>query len=135
MVEVFRVRLRRFGRFMYEAVSGTGLPRVYRERPCQGRAWRAAFPSASKHDIREFLRAFIAAFIYRDRDKLKFSPNDSIYAVYRAQYRFMGWGDACELEMLSSLMKKQYNVSLASLWADSLTLGQLFEAAQAGKQG
>lgn len=37
---------------------GGYLPEPYRSRPCQGFAWRRAFPASSKDEIKDFLRLF-----------------------------------------------------------------------------
>ena len=109
------------------ALFDGGAPKPYRQRPCQGRAWLRRFPAAS-NDIRAFLEMFAEAFAYRDREKLLFHPDDSIYAIYRAHYPSLGWGDSMELETLNKLVQRKYRFALCRVWSESLTLGQLFEA-------
>jgi hypothetical protein len=106
---------------------GGGPPKPYRQRSCQGRAWLERFPAASR-DIRAFLEMFADAFAYRDRAKLLFHPDDSIYGVYRAHYPSLGWADSMELETLNTLVQRKYRFALSAVWSESLTLGQLFQA-------
>lgn len=73
---------------------------------------------------------FAGAFAYRDREKLKFHPDDRIYGVYRAHYPSLGWADAMELETLDMSVQRRYSISLREIWSESLTLGQLFEASR-----
>lgn len=107
------------------------LPRRYRDRPCQGRAWHQAFPEASKDDIRSFLVLFSGAFAFRPRHKLKFGPDDQILAIYRAIYPSASTPDALELETLAMEVERSYGIQLDSIWRDDLTLGELFSAARA----
>lgn len=52
-------------------------------RPCTGKSWLRAFPTASAHDIRRFLHLFVDAFAFPRRRALKFSPGDQLMRVYR----------------------------------------------------
>jgi propanediol dehydratase small subunit len=115
-----------------EALFSPGPPQAYRERSCQGRAWRGQFPEATKHEIRAFLSCFAEGFAYHEREKLKFHPNDALYAIYRAHYPSLGWGDALELETFHALLEKRYGFSLGANWSESLTLGQVFRATLSG---
>jgi hypothetical protein len=110
-------------------VSGCHLPPPYRTRPCQGRAWRRAFPGASRHEIRAFLSLFVSAFAYNERDKLKFAPSDALLDIYRAQYPSRWTADAMELETLALELARSHHLDLAALWQDKLTLGDLFAQA------
>lgn len=106
-----------------------GLPGVYRQRACQGRAWRQAFPDARKQDIRAFLALFAAAFAFRRQHRLKFRPDDQVLAIYRALYPSTWTPDALELETLAIDIERSYGVNLVHLWRDDLTLGELFSVA------
>jgi len=107
-------------------IFGGQLPRPYRNRSCQGRGWKTAFPSASKQDIRDFLSLFVSAFAFREKEKLKLNPEDQILAVYRALYPSKWMADALELETLSEDIERKYGVSPQRLWHEQLTLGELF---------
>jgi hypothetical protein len=105
------------------------LPKHFRSRPCQGATWRRSFPCASKEQIRSFLRVFIDALAFPDRRALKFSPEDRISVIYRAMYPFRWQPDSLELETLAVLIAEKYDVRLAEIWNESLTLGELFAVA------
>ena len=66
-------------------IFGGRLPSGFRDRACQGRGWRRAFPNAPKDRIRAFLQVFVGAFAFRDSERLQFSPDDRILDVYRDQ--------------------------------------------------
>ncbi len=100
--------------------------RYYWQRSCTGRAWRRAFPDASKDEIRAFLRLFVDSFAFRPRRSLQFAPQDEILAVYRALYPVKGWPDALELETLADQLQRAYGIDLASIWSDQLTMGDIF---------
>jgi propanediol dehydratase small subunit len=121
------VNIRAIADIVVTLLFGGGPPKLYRQRSCQGRAWLRRFPAASV-EIRAFLETFAEAFAYRDKAKLLFHPDDSIYAIYRAQYPSLGWGDSLELETLNTLVQRKYRLALSTVWSESLTLGQLFEA-------
>jgi hypothetical protein len=106
------------------------LPKKYQFRKCEGAHWRRAFPQATKHDIREFLLLFTAAFAFRDSDKLKFSPNDRVWEIYRDLYPNRWVADALELETLTDELKAKHGITLDEIWSEKLTLGQLFARAQ-----
>lgn len=103
---------------------------VYRGGPCRETLWRRAFPDASQRQVRGFLATFAEAFAYPSREKLKFRPDEAVYQVYRARYRLSGWAHSEERESLARLMEKRYHVELSDLWSETLTLGELFEAAR-----
>jgi propanediol dehydratase small subunit len=103
--------------------------RPYWERHCAGRAWRRAFPSASREQIRRFLRLFVEAFAFPEKRMLKFAPNDRIYDIYKAANPTEGWPDALELESLAKRLRVTYGLDLRATWSESLTLGELFHRA------
>lgn len=106
------------------------LPQSLRRRACQGRAWRKAFPAAHKEEIRRFLRVFASAFSFKPADMLKFHPDDRPLEVYRLLYPRAWTPDSLELETLASAIEAEYQLDFDSLWRPSLTLGQVFAAAQ-----
>jgi len=121
------VDLRSLTKKLIEAVlEGGGVPKRYRTRPCQGRAWRRAFPDATSGDIRAFLLLFTAAFAYREREKLKFRPDDVLMQIYRTHYPSKWMADALELETFALYLEKRYGILLANIWRSQLTLGQVF---------
>jgi hypothetical protein len=105
---------------------GTSLPRRYRLRSCEGRSWRTAFPSATKEEIREFLLLFTSAFAFKDAERLKFGPHDRIWEIYRELYPNRWTADALELETLTEDLLKKHEFSLAVVWSEKLTLGEVF---------
>jgi hypothetical protein len=110
----------------WAVVFGGRLPRPYRERQCQGRYWKRDFPDATKQEIREFLAFFIQAFSVTAKEVLKLKPSDEVLAIYRATYPIQGMPDALELETLAQGLQARYGLSLKEMWADDLTLGELF---------
>lgn len=106
-----------------------GLPRLYRQRSCQGREWLRAFPHASKQEIRQFLDLFVYAFAFRPRHKLKFRPDDQILSLYRLIYPSRNMPDALELETLALVVERAYGLDLRAIWRDDLTLGELLSQA------
>lgn len=105
---------------------GTSLPQRYRSRNCEGRSWRNEFPSATKQEIRDFLLLFMSAFAFKDNEMLKFSPHDKIWEIYRELYPSRWIADALELETLTEDLLKKYEFSLAAIWSEKLTLGEVF---------
>ncbi|MDO5692850.1 MAG: hypothetical protein Q4G70_10275 [Pseudomonadota bacterium] len=100
-------------------------------RGCQGRAWRRAFPQASKADIRRVLALVGEAFGVAPRHRLKLHPNDRLLEIYRMNNPPRGWaGDALEFETLHAAVLTQYRIDLQPLWHDSFTVGDLLSAAQ-----
>ena len=110
-------------------VWGCGLPSAYRDRACQGRAWKRQFPGADKHAIRAFLGVFCGAFAFSETHRLAFGPDDELLAIYRALYPSKLLPDNCELEVLQEDLRKQYDISLEAVWHERLTLGEPFGAA------
>ena len=109
---------------------GLGLPKPFRDRDCQGRAWRTAFPDASKDEIRGFLSLFAEAFAYPDKEKLKFAPADEVLAIYRAQYPSNWTPDALEVETLDLRLERRYGIKLSTVWDSELSLGDIFKMAR-----
>jgi len=106
---------------------GGRLPPALRDRICQGRAWRRAFPGASRSDIRAFLSLVVEAFAFSGRERLKLAPGDEILGIYRAIYPKPGWGvDGLELESLALAVERKRGVGFRDLWHEKLTLGELF---------
>lgn len=105
---------------------GSNLPKLYRIRSCQGRAWRNAFPSVTKQEIRGFLSLFVSAFAFDGREKLKLAPTDEILKIYRSLYPSRLEPDAMELETLALTLECKQGFKLEALWKDNLTLGELF---------
>jgi hypothetical protein len=116
-------------------VTRLGLPRPFRDRDCQGRAWRTAFPDASKDEIREFLLLFVEAFAYQKKDKLKFGPQDEVLAIYRAQYPSQWMADALEVETLDLHLERRYGIKLSAVWRPELSLGELFRLTRSQAPG
>jgi propanediol dehydratase small subunit len=81
-----------------------------------------------KEEIRAFLLTFADSFAYREREKLKFRPDDAVLEIYRAHYPSKWMPDALEVETFAARLEKQYCLSLAHIWRDTLTLGEIFEA-------
>jgi propanediol dehydratase small subunit len=73
---------------------------------------------------------FTAAFAFRDSDKLKFSPNDRVWEIYRDLYPNRWGADALELETLTDELNAKHGIALDEIWSEKLTLGQLFARAQ-----
>jgi propanediol dehydratase small subunit len=109
---------------------GTNLPKRYRSRQCQGNQWRNAFPQAAKDDIRAFLSLFTSAFAFQDSEKLKFSPNDRVWVIYRDLYPNRWVPDALELETLTRDLDARHRIMLGEIWSEELTLGDVFAVVQ-----
>lgn len=109
---------------------GTDLPKRYRSRQCQGTQWRNAFPQAAKDDIRAFLLLFTSAFAFSDSEKLQFSPNDRVWAIYRDLYPNRWLPDALELETLTLDLDARHGIVLSEIWSEELTLGDVFAIVQ-----
>ena len=99
---------------------------VYWDRRCTGILWRHRFPSASKHDIRAFLDAFVDAFAFPRKRRLCFSPDDKIIDVYRTLYPSPGWADSLEMETFAKLLEQRYGLDVDHLSRREYTLGEVF---------
>jgi hypothetical protein len=122
------------GTVLWSVKYGGSLPLPFRERTCQGRSWRQDFPHASKHEIREFLSLFVSAFAFRETERLKFGPYDTVMAVYRALYPNLWLPDSLEIETLAGDLHKKYGVELAAVWSEQdIALGALFAYVQKNK--
>lgn len=122
------------GVVLWAVLCGGRLPRQYRARSCQGRAWRSTFPDASKSEIREFLELFVSAFAFSSTERLKLNPDDRVLAVYRALYPHRWMADALEVETLSVEFERKYGTSLGTVQYEHVTLGELFALSRAGHQ-
>lgn len=107
--------------------------REYWMRRCTGQQWRRRFPEVPKEEIREFLDAFLDGFAFKNRQRLKFAPDDKIMDVYRAIYPAEGWPDGLELETFASSLQKCYGFDLATINDSEVTLGKLFEMARTSR--
>ena len=99
----------------------------YWNRGCMGIRWRRRFPTSPTVEIRRFLDVFLDAFGFPARRRSCFSPDDKILNVYHALYPpGDALADCMELETFATDIKKHYDVDLASVWRDDLTLGELY---------
>jgi len=114
----------------WAAFHGWQSPDSLRYRPCQGRAWRSTFPTASRKDIRDFLSMFVSAFALRDCEKLHFRPDDEVLGLYRVVNPTRWLPDAQEREALAKALRERYGLMLDEIWHDGLTLGGLFQRVQ-----
>jgi hypothetical protein len=100
----------------------------YWSRSCAGTEWRQRFPDAPKEDVRAFLEAFVDAFGFKSKNRLKFSPADRVMDVYRTIYPPGSAVDAMELETFALTLERQYGVDLVRVWKpEETTLGDIFE--------
>ena len=88
--------------FVYGAILGGKIPKVYRSRSCMGKKWKNEFPYAGKEEIRTFLLLFTDAFAFKSEQKFKFEPQDKIIEIYNALYPLKG-ADSLELETLAEV--------------------------------
>jgi propanediol dehydratase small subunit len=114
----------------WAAFHGWQSPTSLRYRPCQGRAWRNTFPTASRKDIRDFLSVFVSSFSFRDSERLHFRPDDEVLGIYRAVNPTRWLPDAQELDALARALRERYGLRLDDNWHDGLTLGGLFQRVQ-----
>jgi len=107
------------------------LPRAYRDRGCQGKHWRRRFPDQSKVRIRGFLDCFIDGMSFDVSHRLKFSPDDHVFEVYRAIYGGrVPLGDDMECERFSENLSEMFGCPLEVVDAkfhEAITLGELFD--------
>jgi hypothetical protein len=107
-----------------------GTPLPYRYRPCQGKAWRTAYPSSSKTDIRRFLSCLCIGMGFSQKHRLLFSPDDRVDDVFKSIYAYELYAaDHFEREDFLFELSEQFSVSLDELynaWNEKLTLGHLF---------
>lgn len=111
-------------------IFGEALPKKYKDRKCEGIAWKKEFPLSSSDDIRAFLSFFVEAFAFKDHHKLKFQPDDKLLDIYKLLYPHKWQADAMEFETLADDLKSKYSLSLNEIWHDDLTLGELFAKVQ-----
>lgn len=110
--------------------SPSSLRHSVRYRPCQGRAWRSTFPTASRKDIREFLSVFVSSFSFRESERQHFRPDDEVLGIYRAVNPTRWLPEAHELETLAKALRERYGLMLDDIWHEGLTLGGLFQRVQ-----
>jgi len=96
-------------------------------RDCTGKDWKAAFPDASKAEIREFLDLFVRAFAFSKSRRLKFEPTDRVMEIYGTRYPSSLSADMMELETLAKMTEKRYGLDLVPGWRPETTLGEIFE--------
>ncbi|SET48606.1 hypothetical protein [Thalassotalea agarivorans] len=104
------------------------LPKIFRQRYCMGKHWKAEFSEHSASDIRSFLIFFVDAFAFDRKDKLQFEPNDKLLVIYRELYPHKWQADAMEFETLADDLYQKFGIDFGSLWYDDLTLGELYQA-------
>lgn len=114
----------------WAAFHGWQSPNSLRYRPCQGRAWRSTFPTASRSDIRDFLSLFVSAWSFRECEKLHIRPDDEVLGIYREVNPRRRLPDASEIETLAQALRDKYGLMLDDFWHDGLTLGGLFQRVQ-----
>lgn len=114
----------------WAAYHGWQSPNSLRYRPCQGRAWRNTFPTASRKDIRDFLSVFVSSFAFRESERLHFRPDDEVLGIYRAVNPTRWLPDAQEFETLAKALRERYGLMLDDIWHEGMTLGGLFQRVQ-----
>lgn len=114
----------------WAAFQGWHKPDALRYRPWQGRAWRSAFPAASRKDIRDFLSLFVSAFSFRPSETLHFRPDDEVLGICREAAPGRWQPDMPEIQRLAKALRERYGVRLDDVWHDGLTLGGLFQRVQ-----
>jgi hypothetical protein len=112
--------------FVLTEVKSRRALRRYVKRACTGFHWKRQFPEASKNEIREFLNIFIEAFCFREKWRLRFTPEDRVLEVYHALYPVNGAPDSMELESFVEDLEKRYRVNIVGIWREDITLGDLF---------
>jgi hypothetical protein len=92
-------------------------------RQCQGRAWKSVFPDCTNQEIRDFLQIFLDSFIVPQRLKLRLSPDDRPYDIYK----IMSAGvDSFEYENFTEALQKRFGRGLPETMDQSWTLGDIF---------
>lgn len=104
--------------------------KIYWARSCAGRAWREAFPDASKHAIREFLYFVVDEFGFQRGQALKLAPNDTLLGLYRACYPDRSAPDAMEVEFLHRTLSARYGAARFATVTDDVSFGELFRLAR-----
>ena len=100
----------------------------YWSRSCTGAKWLRCFPQCSKDKIREFLDDFVDSFGFKEKNRLKFSPDDKIMDIYGAKYPPSVMGvDALELESFVTTLEEKYGLTLSEMNFPTITLGELFK--------
>ena len=101
-------------------------------RYCTGVEWKRQFPDAPSDEIRRFLTLFINAFLFKSKQRLKFSPSDRIMDIYHAVYFDTFMADALELETFVRSIEKEYRIDLLSKWREDFTMGDIFTMTRKG---
>ena len=104
----------------------------YWNRACTGIRWRRRFPAAPKTEIREFLDLFIEAFMFRQRRRFCFLPDDKVLDIYRALYPPGSLADSLELETFCMKLEKRYGINFATSWPEDITLGEIYAKTHSG---
>jgi hypothetical protein len=99
---------------------------AYWQRGCAGRAWRDAFPDASKEDIRQFLYLVVDAFGFGRERALQLAPTDSPLSLYHAAYPDPSAPDALEIETLCRSISMTYGAATLEAVAPGISFGELF---------
>jgi hypothetical protein len=114
--------------------EGDEAPGPYCFRRCEGRRWKELFPGVPKDEIRRFLSIFVTSFGFRERDRLKFCPDDRVIDVYNAICRPMPSMDDMEMEEFFIRLEDTYGVDVGNGCKTNTTLGMLFRMAIEGKR-
>ncbi len=105
--------------------------RVYLQRPCDSQVWEERSPHAPEENLRTFLRVVLGSFSIAAEHDLKFRPDDSITAIYRATNPQPAFPDDLGLESLTISLRQHYQLDLVQLWQPHLSLGDLYALVQA----
>ena len=97
--------------------------REYSARSCQGRAWKKAFPTARKQEIREFLNSFVGAFALPRKLKLRLHPDDLPMDIYKAVTLGV---DTMEFENFSMDLEQKFGRGLDPRMDVSWSLRDIF---------
>jgi hypothetical protein len=96
----------------------------YWSRGWTGIRWRRRFPDSPKVEIRRFLDFFIEAFGFPMRRVPVFRRTTGFSTSITPPGDALA--DCMELETSASDIQKHYDVDLASVWQDDITLGELY---------
>jgi hypothetical protein len=107
--------------------------KIYWARSCVGRAWRGAFPDATKDAIREFLYLVVDEFGFERARALKLAPQDAVLGLYRACYPDPSAPDALELEALHRTLSARYGAARFEVVPEGATFGDLFQLASGAR--
>ncbi len=120
----------RAARWLLAGLDRSSIPCAYRDRPCAGRAWRAAFPMAAKADIRLFLHCFVRGMWISPTAYLMFRPDDRALEIYTSIYGGgVLCGDALECERFVMFLCEAFDAdecSVGAVFNRDAPLGDLF---------